>query len=333
LTARSAPGLPRSHCGVLSFSARRWQPCLRKKARRTIIKRFPSIQSLRAIESVDRNGALWRAAEELHVTRSAISHQLRMLERDLGFKLFERAGNGHEITPRGRAYAEDIRRALSMIANATTQVEAIGLSGQLTLSCPAGFMSAWLCLNIREFIESNPGIVLTVLNARNLSETANPLVDMFITFGLEPRSHVQCELLLPVEFTPLCSPAYMTRFRGFSDLRSLRHTTLLHIGDFADWKSWMKLVGLPAEEAQRGICYPDMSVVHTAVMAGEGIAIGDTILWRKDLEAGHLMRPFAQSLHTQTQYHLCTPEKSVQNPLVVAFRNWLITKLDLINLR
>lgn len=89
---------------------------------RPAIKRFPSIQALRAIESVERNGALWRAAAELNVTRSAVSHQLRLLETDLGFKILERNGNRTEITPRARAYAEDVRRALSMIATSTARV-------------------------------------------------------------------------------------------------------------------------------------------------------------------------------------------------------------------
>ena len=154
------------------------------------MKRYPSIQALRAIESVARNGALWRAASELNVTRSAISHQLRLLEKDLGFKILERSGNRTEITPRARAYAEDVRRALNMIASSTERVSTHGLSGRLTVSAPPGFAAAWLCLNMADFLAENPDVVLNVLSSHSLTDTSNPEADTFITFGHEARPHV-----------------------------------------------------------------------------------------------------------------------------------------------
>lgn len=293
------------------------------------IKRFPSIQALRAIESVARNGALWRAAEELNVTRSAISHQLRLLEQDLDFKILERVGNHTVITPRARAYAEDVRRALSMIASSSARAAQQGLSGRLTVSAPPGFVSAWLCLHARSFLEDNPEVVLNVVNARLLTDTSNPEVDTFITFGHDARARVRVEPLLSVEFTPLCSPAYLSRFENFNDMRLLERATLLHVNDFTDWQNWMQLSGLAPENAHRGICYFDMNIVHTAVLAGEGIALGDTVLWRKDLDAGQLMRPFSASLHSDTGYFLCTPEDNLETPIVAEFHNWLKSRLEL----
>lgn len=296
---------------------------------RLTIKRYPSIQALRAIESVARNGALWRAAAELNVTRSAISHQLRLLEQDLDFKIIERIGNRTEITPRALAYAEDVRRALSMIATSSARVAQKGVRGRLTVSAPPGFVAAWLCLHMGDFLAKYPEVVLNVLSTHNLADTNNPEVDTFITFGREPRAHVEAEPLLSVEFTPLCSPAYLSRFQNFNDLGILEAATLLHTSDFSDWEAWMRLSGLPPENARRGICYSDMNIVYTAVMAGEGIAIGDTVLWGKELRDGQLMRPFAQSLHADTGYFLCTPEENLENPIVTEFHNWLKTRLEL----
>ncbi|MBU2959248.1 LysR family transcriptional regulator [Citreicella sp. C3M06] len=300
---------------------------------RPVIKRFPSIPALRAIESVARNGALWRAAEELNVTRSAISHQLRLLEHDLDFKILDRVGNRTVITPRARAYAEDVRRALSMIASSSARVSQQGLSGRLTVSAPPGFVSAWLCLHARAFTEAHPDVVLNVVSARNLIDTSNPEVDTFVTFGHEARARVRIEPLLSVEFTPLCSPVYLSRFENFNDISLLDQATLLHVSDFTDWQNWMRLSGLPPENAQRGICYSDMNVVHTAVLAGEGIAIGDVVLWRKDLDDGLLMRPFSSSLHDDTGYFLCTPEENLENPVVMEFHNWLKTQLEMSRFR
>ncbi|NVK47222.1 MAG: LysR family transcriptional regulator [Rhodobacteraceae bacterium] len=296
--------------------------------RRAAIKRFPSIQALRVLESVVRNGALWRAASELNVTRSAVSHQLRLMERDLGFKIVERSGNRTEITPRARAYAEDVRRALNIIASSTARVSQDRLNGRLSVSAPPGFAAAWLCLNMGDFLAANPEVILNVVSSHQLADTSNPEVDTFITFGHEPRAHVTAEPLLSVEFTPLCSPAYLSRYKSFNDPNILTRATLLHMHDFTDWENWMQLSGMPMENAHRGICYSDMNIVHTAVIAGEGIAIGDTVLWASDLREGRLMRPFAQSLHSDTGYFLCTPEENLENPLVVEFHNWLKTRLE-----
>ena len=295
---------------------------------RPVIKRYPSIQALRAIESVARNGALWRAAAELNVTRSAISHQLRLLEADLGFKIVERSGNKSEITPRARAYAEDVRRALSMIASSTARVAQEGLTGSLTISATPGFADGWLCLHLGDFIAEHPDVVVTVLSSHKMADTTNPEIDTFITFGHEPRANLRSVPLFSVEFTPLCSPAYLSRFKSFNDLRILQQATLLHMSDFTDWEDWMTLSGLPSEDARRGICYSDMNIVHTAVLAGEGIAIGDTVLWGKDLREGRLMRPFAASLHESTGYFICTPEENVENPIVDEFHKWLKSKIE-----
>ncbi|MHA7867917.1 MAG: LysR substrate-binding domain-containing protein [Salipiger thiooxidans] len=284
---------------------------------------------MRAIESVARNGALWRAAAELNVTRSAISHQLRLLEADLGFKIVERNGNRSEITPRARTYAEDVRRALSMIATSTARVTQQGLTGSLTVSATPGFADGWLCLNMSDFLAEHPDVVLSVISSHKMADTTNPEIDTFITFGQEPRAHLKTEPLFAVEFTPLCSPAYLGRFENFNDLGILKEATLLHMSDFTDWEDWMALSGLAPEDARRGICYSDMNIVHTAVLAGQGIAIGDTVLWGKDLREGRLMRPFSASLHADTGYFICTPEENLENPIVVEFHKWLKTRLEL----
>lgn len=248
---------------------------------------------------------------------------MRLLESDLGFKILDRTGNRTEITPRARAYAEEIRSALGIIAASSARVSQHGLSGRLTISAPPGFASSWLCLHLSDFLTENPDVVLNVVSARNLADTSNPEIDTFITFGYDARAHANVEPLLAVEFTPLCSPAYLGRFKSFNDPGILADATLLHMNDFTDWENWLQTVGLPPGNAHRGICYSDMNIVHAAVLAGEGIAIGDTVLWRDDLKKGLLMRPFSASLHLDTGYYLCTPTQNLGNPIVVEFHNWL----------
>ena len=94
--------------------------------------RIPSTQALRALDSFARHGLVWKAAEELNLTRSAVSHQLRLLERELGFSLFSRAGTGIVLTARGRAYASDVRQALTLISQSASRHAGNALTGPLT---------------------------------------------------------------------------------------------------------------------------------------------------------------------------------------------------------
>ncbi|WP_371743858.1 LysR substrate-binding domain-containing protein [Mangrovicoccus sp. HB161399] len=288
---------------------------------------MPSMNALRALESVARLGSIWQAAEELNLTRSAISHQLRLLERELDFDLTIRVGNRIELTPRARDYASDVRRALSLISASGTRAGRHGISGTLHVSCPAGFASAWLCQHLGDFVEANPDVTVSLVTPMRIDSTANPEIDTFITFGHDGRADLVVEPLLPVEFTPLCTPDYLDRMGGFVDPGSLQRATLLHIGDFADWESWMRLVGLPPEQAHRGICFSGMNVAHSAVLAGQGVVIGDMVLWGHAVESGQLARPFPGKLHSDTGYYLCTPSEKLENPVVDAFHTWLKQEL------
>lgn len=289
--------------------------------------RIPSIQALRALESVARLGTIWQAAEELNLTRSAISHQLRLLERELDFALMLRVGTRIELSPRALDYANDVRSALSLIAAAGQGKQEGELSGTLTISCPGGFAASWLAPRIGGFAALYPAVAISILTPRRTDSTSDPGVDTFISFGHDNRPGIAVEPLQPVEFTPICSPEYLARIGGLPDPAALARATLLHINDYADWEAWLRKVGFPVDWAHRGICFADMNYAYAALIAGQGVAIGDVILWRDLLESGKFVRPFAGNLHSDTGYYLCTPEVKLGNPLVAAFQTWIKTEL------
>ncbi len=156
--------------------------------------RIPSTQALRALESFARHGTVWQAADELNLTRSAVSHQLRLLERDLGFRLLNRIGTRIELTPQGLAYSEDVRRALSAIAGSAARNAGRGISGALTVSSTAGFAASWLCPKIGRFRSTFPDVALSVVTPRRLDDVSNPDVDLFISFGTGNQENVGGQL-------------------------------------------------------------------------------------------------------------------------------------------
>lgn len=291
------------------------------------MSRIPSTQALRALESFARHGTVWQAADELNLTRSAVSHQLRLLERDLGFRLMNRIGTRVELTPQGVAYAADIRRALSMISGSATRNAARGITGTLSVSCPPGFASSWLCAKIGSFAESFPDVALSVVTPRRLDDVSNPDVDLFIIFGHGTQPGMEVELLKEVEFTPLCSPVLLNRFDGFDRPEAILHATLLHLTDFEDWEHWFRLAGLPVTAAQTGIRFSDMNLVYAAGLGAQGLAMGDEFICHEAMADGLLVRPFDLAIRSPRSYYMIVPPEKAGNPAVAAFRGWLRAEL------
>jgi LysR family glycine cleavage system transcriptional activator len=287
------------------------------------MRRIPSTQALRAIESFARHGKVWQVADELNLTRSAVSHQLRLLESDLGFQILHRVGTRVELTQRGQAYARDIRKALNMITSSATRNASEGVSGVITVSCSPGFATSWLCLNIGKFKEAYSDITVSLTTPRRLDDISDPNADIFIAFGRDFPGDAEVRLLKRVTFTPLCSPAYLNKFDGFSDPESLIHATLLHIGNYRDWEDWNRLTGQPIELARRGITFTDMNLVYSAALASQGIAMGDEFLCGDAINKGLLVRPFDVTLPCESAYYLAIPHGKSLNAAYQAFLDWL----------
>ncbi|MEI4262956.1 LysR substrate-binding domain-containing protein [Roseovarius sp. D0-M9] len=291
------------------------------------MSRIPSTQALRALECFARHGTVWGAADELNLTRSAVSHQLRLLERALGFDLFTRIGTRIELTPRGRAYAGDVRGALSTIAGSAARNAGHGLSGTLTISSTPGFAAFWLAPRVGAFRAICPDVDLRIVTPRRLDDVSNPDADIFIAFGSGSMQDVEVELLQEVEFAPLISPALANRLGGIETAPDLLRADLLHLGDGTDWRRWLKAAGLPTGAADRGPVFGDMNLVYAATIAGQGVSIGDAIIGNAAMEAGQLIRVGDVRIASPDAYYLCTPPQKKALEPGRAFRRWIIEAL------
>ncbi len=289
--------------------------------------RIPSTQALRALDSFARHGSVWRAADELHLTRSAVSHQLRLLERDLGFTLLERVGKGVALTPRGRRYAGDVRRALTVIGDAAGHQPGEGIGGALTISCTPGFASLWLCTHIGGFVSAYPDIALRIVTPRRLDEVNDPQVDGFVAFGDGNWPNRAVEHLCDIEFTPLCSPALLNQLGGLTRPGDVLRANLLHLVDFEDWTRWLALTGVDNPDPECGIVFSDMNLVFSAATAGQGIAMGDELTSAKALAEGRLVRPFDIAIKSTRSYFLVSEHAKRDHPGLAAFRTWLTANL------
>lgn len=289
--------------------------------------RIPSTQALRALDSFARHGSVWRAADELHLTRSAVSHQLRLLERELGFGLLERIGKGVALTARGRRYAYEVRKALVALGDAGAGNDAGSIGGSFSVSCTPGFASLWLCTHIAAFQEMYPDVSLRILTPRRLDDVSNPDADAFIAFGDGNWPNRAVELLCEVHFTPLCSPSLLNKIGGLSKPSDVLRANLLHLGDFEDWSRWLALTKVVNPDPEGGIIFSDMNLVFSAAIAGQGIAIGDELTGRRALTDGRLVRPFDISIRSPRSYYLVSEHSKATQPISTAFAAWLRTRM------
>ncbi len=286
--------------------------------------RIPSTQALRALESFARTGSVWQAAEELNLTRSAVSHQLRLLQRDLDFVLMARVGTHIELTPQGRSYAADIRLALRSIAGSAERNAERGVAGKLTLSCPPGFAASWLCNKLGRFNAAFPDVELTIVTPKRLGEVTSPEVDLFISYGLGLHPDMEVEHLQDVVATPLCSPALANRLGAAANPTEALRGRLLHHADHEDWEAWIQAAGLHMAIGSDGVIFSDMHLVYAAALAGHGVVMGDVLLSADALNEGRLVRLFELTVHIARSYFLVAPPQRLANPAVSAFRGWLL---------
>jgi LysR family glycine cleavage system transcriptional activator len=288
------------------------------------MKSLPTIQGLRALESFARHGSVSKAAEEMRLTSSAVSHQLRLLERDLGFQLFERFGPRIELTEHGRKYALDVRNALNTIVGSAVRYSNSGLSGRITVSCPPGFASSWLCSHVGAFMDIHPDIELSVTTPLWYDDVSNTSADLFIAFGVGHWPNMRAELLVKSEFIPLCSPAVFsgnTSIKSPSDLKNVR---FLHmINDIPYWDEWMTLAGLDPSISHSGVVFSDMNLAYSAAVAGQGVFLGDEFLCRSAIANGLLISPFDLYLPSNESYYLVVSPARADSKAVTAFCDWL----------
>jgi LysR family transcriptional regulator, glycine cleavage system transcriptional activator len=283
---------------------------------------YPPMHALRALDAFARLTTVWEAAEELGITRSALSHRLAMLETILGFEVAVRSGRGIALTARGRRYALDIQRSLALLRDAHDEGNK-PIEGNLRICSAPGFAAMWLCNHIASFQAEHPDLNLQIVANRELDHANDREADLFIVFGdgTWPKQHVQH--LYDVEFLPLCSPALLNMHRGLSEPADLLRFPLLHVDNWDEWRQWLSTAGVQLPQRGAGVRFSDLMMVQTAAIAGQGVMIGDAITCAGALATGQLVSPFSIKVKSPAGYYLVRHGQKRASPAVVAFTRWL----------
>ena len=289
-----------------------------------MVRRLPSLNTLRAFEAAARHLSFTRAAEELHVTQAAISHQVKALEEHLGRKLFRRLNRALLLTDDGQAYLPSVSRAFTLLNDATSDLLTTQAPGPLTVSALPSFAARWLVPRLGRFRQIRPDIDLRIDPSAALSDFAGGDVDVGIRYGRGKYPGMRADWLMTEDIFPVCSPALLEGPHPVQDPGDLEHQVLLHDDGHGDWRTWLLAAGADRVDAARGPIFTDSSMLIQAAMAAQGVALARGVLAADELAAGRLVRPFTLSLPTEYAYYLVCPINTAEQPKIAAFRDWLL---------
>jgi LysR family glycine cleavage system transcriptional activator len=282
----------------------------------------PPLHTLRAFTAAARWLSFTRAAAELHVTQTAISHQMRQLEEHLGTRLFVRLPRKLQLTAQGRAYAQELLRVFERIDDATSALTAQPRREVLAITCVPSFAARWLVPRLGRFTALHPTLDVRLASTDRTMDLGREGIDVGIRFGYGSYAGLASERLLDDVCFPVCSPRLAGARKRRLGLRDLGRQTLLHDDSSDGWRRWLRAAGV-AGDAERGHVFSDANLMLQAAADGLGVALARGTLVAHDLRRGVLVRPFAPEIPSEQAYFLVTPAGADELPRVRAFTGWL----------
>lgn len=283
---------------------------------------LPSLQTLRCFEAAARHGSFTVAADELCITHSAVSHQIRSLEESIGQPLFERQGNRMALTNVGRSLAAETRRALDYLtqAYAVANVSAMAKADTLNLAAQIGIAEHWLLPRLTSFKECLGDIGLRLSSLPDLSEVCSDEVDVALVYGVGDVTGMIVEKVADEEVFPVCSPDFLKRNPDLTKERMNEVPLLLH--SRVTWNLWLEKAGLPIAYPRHPFIFDDIALTIRGALAGQGIAVARALLVRDYLARGELVRPFDLAVPGIFSYYIAWRSDVVRERFAV-IREWV----------
>jgi LysR family glycine cleavage system transcriptional activator len=294
---------------------------------------LPSLNALRAFEASARQRSFSRAAEELHVTPAAISHQIKGLEAFLGAGLFRRAKGTLMLTEAGQRLLPGVRKGFDAFREAMENFGAYDKTGPLNVTMTPSIAAKWLIPRLEHFNRQHPEIDIRITTTLEMIDYEREGVEIGIRYGRGDYPGLVTELLLSSEVSPVCSPQLLAGEKPLKRPKDLAHFTLLHdespLHDetHPNWAMWLRAAGATDVDATHGLRFDHASTSLSAAIEGVGVALGRSALVDKDIAAGRLVRPFELRLPSDFGYYVVYPEQNLKRTKVAVFREWLFAEV------
>ena len=288
-----------------------------------ILHSLPSVKSLLGFEAAARNLSFTDAAKELNVSQTAISHQIKSLEQQLGLNLFYRSGKTIRLTDAGEKLLPVASQSFNKLEAMISQIKKESNNTILSVSVTPSFATHWLVPKLGRFWRDHPDVELNLHHSLELVNFVTDGIDIAVRGGRGKWPGLISEFLFSLDLSPVCHPALLTGKNPLNYPSDLRYHTLLHEDNYQDWTLWLKAAGVKDVDPRSGNIMNDINSLSTAVENCRGVALGRLSLIQKDLQSGKIVLPFDINIKASFSYYLVYPEDKLNNPNVRKFKNFI----------
>jgi LysR family transcriptional regulator, glycine cleavage system transcriptional activator len=287
-------------------------------------RRLP-LTALRTFEAAARHLSFKGAAEELCVSTTTVSNQIRQLERDWGCKLFHRHTRAVSLTEHGQSLSQVLTHAFSDIR---AEVQKHIKEPRKTVSIAVGpiFGSRWLSSRLARFGKDYPKIELVVHHGSRINDAKQLQTDIAIDWGNENWRDLKATRLLEVRYSPIISPNLAREVGPLTHPSQLSELTIIHQHDHSEWENWFVLAGCPDMDIKSEITIVDSNMVQRAVKDGQGVALGVFPFIEDDVENGELIKPFEIDLQPTRAFFLLEQLDARKNSAIRTVCEWIQTE-------
>lgn len=285
---------------------------------------IPPVTTLLAFEAVARRRSFALAAAELHLTASAISHQVARLESQLDVRLFERSAHGVRLSTAGERYLARVGGALSAITAATDDLRQ-GVSNSLYVHSAPSVASLWLMPRLRGFADAHPDIALNLSAAHTPSDFALGQADIDIRYGVPQWPHLEVEPLFEEKIVPLASPAFIREHRLKRRPQRLLEVPLIQSNvSVVQWSDWFAAFTDLRAPDRFSLRFDRAVMSIDAAAQGLGVALESATIAGRHLAEGRLEPLFGIDKAVKVEAHFAVyPARHARRPAVAAFLAWL----------
>lgn len=288
-------------------------------------RKLPPFAAVKAFEAAARHKSFKAAAEELCLSPSAISHQIRALEEYLDTALFERRGNTLELTLTGQGYAGKLTGLLDAIDDSTRAVQDAG-ARPFRVLCTPGFAARWLVPRLNRLRFGNQVRLRVSVGAPSTDFATNDS-DLVIQWSDDPTDGVVTERLLASNRYPVISPA-LKKTAGVNKPQDLLRLRLMHDETADAWAEWFEAAGIDPPEMPRGPVFPNCELATTAAEQGQGVSLAYDAMVRGTLSSGRLVPLFDTVTIPIVIYSIAYQASRADDPMIREFRDWLFDELQ-----
>ena len=289
--------------------------------------RLPSTKTLRAFQLAARSGSFKTAASQLFLTPSAVSHQIRALEEELGVPLFHRGARTLTLTDAGSTYLQEIEFLFERLDAATRELRARAGRSTLRLRVASFFANEFLLPRLAALHTAQPEIDLEIDTDGTGTDIHPADADVSIVLGSATWHELQAHRLFPQAYVPACSPALLAR-TVITSIEQLNGQTLLVFEARKDgWERWAEAAGLQMPRPRKRIAFNNMSALVRATERSAGIGLVPAPLSAERFRAKSLVKLFNHEWETEDSYFLVHRAEVAARPEVIAFRKWLLHEL------